>query len=769
MDDCNYDYEKQVQEKLDMAMPWVGLYIAAASTVCTLAMAADVINGFRLKKLWFPSKFFSLNAASLTVLAVATKLPVDLNTNMLNPTDAFAKYTSLIFLITSLANFMTSLGSMNDREILANVVALFIFVITVAGNVCIQLIELHEFIEFCIHLSIMFSTIFLLLLLTTTVSLAVAVPNIKRSLELKYQEKHRACLKETEASKRRERIRIYDQREDMMKYLVMAETSSPQFVMARSVVCSSAASTFMFAAIVYAIVILTEAYIIQKYPQKNEKGESPYGYFTAWILYVQCIGVVVGAIAPAFRWLVGVRFKCGTRNRFKMEFSIEDYWNETLVEWRDSFSGLQIQENLCRKYLHDAKWFILTFFIAIQFLVVLLSKMLLLIFAMIMTPFFTCVKELKEPGHDFEEDDDGRNRILSSYVLRLEGEAELPRSVLKNICCQADQLIHRGRNMQPSSLFNLVLRSTNFNGVGQFDSNQYTGLHLQEPPNCWTLPVVTLTSIAIALPNIDKNRVEQLLVSVREGLSLAKIVEKTLVKEDELVNIRKAADICWAGVVLYKKWLEIDLREMSGCSKTTNKLLQKLKKRLEMDVNRACQNSREVLEELSIKAQAIITKFKNEEEDKMMKNPLNWPARVVAANTMYRISRTVLFSSEEEKEVTDEGLFERLSVMIADILAACLTNLPRAINTMCHFSAIERREERVREAFVLVGKTERIIECLQKKEWPLLDHDKAASIDEWRALFGQEIGSPTTSVSASTNGTRTAPVSQEHLGITILR
>lgn len=761
MADCNKDYENQVQDKLDMAMPWVGLYIAAASTVCTLAMAADVVNGFRQKKLWFPSKFFSLNAASLTVLGVATKLPVDLNTYMLNPTDAFAKYTSIIFLITALANFMTSLGSMTDGDILANVVALVIYVITVAGNVCIQLIELHDVIEFCILLSIMFSTIFLLLLLTTIVSLALTAPSIKRSLELKYEEKHRATLKEAGPA------RDY-QREDMMKYLVMAETSSPQFVMARSVVCSSAASTFLFAAIIYAVVILTEAYIIQQYPQKNEKGESPYGYFTAWILYVQCLGVVVGAIAPAFRWLVGVRFKCGKKNRFQMEFKIEDYWNETLVEWRDSFTGLQIQENLCRKYLHDAKWFILTFFIAIQFLVVLLSKILLLLFALIMTPFFTCAKELKEPGHESDDDDDDRYWILSRYVLRLEGEGELPRSVLKNICSQAEQLIQRGREMQPLNVYNLLLKFANFNGVGQFDSNQYTGLHPQEPPNCWTLPVVTLTSIAIALPNVDKNRVKQLLSSVSEGLSLAKIVEKTLVKDDELVNIKKAADICWAGVVLYKQWLEIDLSKMSG----NDHLLQKLKRWLDMDVNRAsleCKNSREVLEQLSIKAQEIIAKFKNEEKDETMKNPLNWPARVVAANSMYRISRTILFSSEEEKEVSDEVLFERLSVIIADILAACLTNLPRAINTMCHFSAIERREERVREAFVLVGKTEKIVEYLQKQEWPLRDLDRAASIDEWRALFQQEIDSPTTSKSASTDGTLSAPVSQEHLGITILR
>ncbi|KAI8531060.1 hypothetical protein RHMOL_Rhmol11G0108100 [Rhododendron molle] len=69
-------------EQFDAPMPWIGVYIAAASLVCSVAMAGDVINGIRQKKLWFPCKFFTMSAASLTVLAVATKLPVDLTTVM---------------------------------------------------------------------------------------------------------------------------------------------------------------------------------------------------------------------------------------------------------------------------------------------------------------------------------------------------------------------------------------------------------------------------------------------------------------------------------------------------------------------------------------------------------------------------------------------------------------------------------------------------------------------------------------------------------------
>ncbi|KAL8456724.1 hypothetical protein ACS0TY_034827 [Phlomoides rotata] len=141
----NNDYDTQIQGVLDKTMPLVARYIAETSTVCTLLMAFDVINGFRLKKLWFPSHFFSLNAASLTVLAVATKLPTDVNTFKLDSSaDALAQYMGIIFMVTTLTNSMTSLGWMSNEKIFSNVTTLLIFVLTVAGNVVIMIIRLHE-------------------------------------------------------------------------------------------------------------------------------------------------------------------------------------------------------------------------------------------------------------------------------------------------------------------------------------------------------------------------------------------------------------------------------------------------------------------------------------------------------------------------------------------------------------------------------------------------------------------------------------------------
>ncbi|KAL8465462.1 hypothetical protein ACS0TY_034822 [Phlomoides rotata] len=719
----------EIEEKLEEAMPWVGGYIAVASVVCTLAIAADAFNGFRSKRLWFPSRYFSLNATTLTLLAVAMKLLTDLNTNMFtSDADWLAKNMSMLFISAAMANFMSYLGSMRDEEILANMVALGILVITVSANVLIQLFLLEDkFIYLYVTIHMLGGTIFMLYLLVKLVAISIMVPTIKRRLETKYQEQHKLVLME-DVLNRRDAFVIDDLRRGMMKYWVMAETSNPQFVMARSLLCTTS--------ICFISAIETVVALLSKYPSMGDKLKSSYKASTLMILVIQGIGVAIGTIAPTLRWFSAVSFKCSAPMNWKSlitAFNIESHWTQILVDYRESFS---IPKGKCRKCLHNTKWFALTFCIRLQIFTLQLDKLFVVFSVLYTSPFFLCFilieRIVNRHSAKVEESIDDMNLNLNSYILLLEGEAELPNRVLKRMCQEASNMIQTGRKKQPQGLVHLLGRFVDFKGVTQFDSDQIPTLHSQEPPNCWMLPVVTLTSIAIALPNIPKHRLKQLLNSVSQGISLVKLVDETLSKNAQLINIRKAADICWVGVELYKKWLDINL------SKTS--------------LN--CTNSREVLRELSIKAEGIITKFKNEEKDPIMENPLNWPAKVVAANSMYRIAHTIFLSYEVQEE-SDEGLFEQLSVMVADILAACLTNLPRVITTMCHRNAIEKRETSVRKAFQLLGETEQVVELVQQREWPHMDHDKAAYIDEWRALFLQK--NDDTSMS-----------SEQHLAVTVV-
>lgn len=545
--------------------------------------------------------------------------------------------------------------------------------------------------------------ILMVLSLATVVSLAITVPATKRRLETTYWEKHRAALREEGLLQRREALGIDERKRYIMKYWVMAATSNPQFVMARSVVCTTSAFICLIA-----LITLPIAYILI---WKRHEGPSVYGSSIEWILYTQTVGVAVGTIAPMLRWFVVVSFKCST-NRLKEEIKIESYWTQTLVELRESFSDLQIGKGKLRKCLHNTKWFAITFCIGLQILIVLLSKLFVFLSAFLMTPFFLCFTHTNKFMKQHSTNSAVASNQLGRYVLLLEGEAELPRTALKNICSEADNMIQIGRTQQPQHLINLVSKFVNFKGVGQFDSNQIPSLYSQEPPNCWTLPIVTLTSIAIAVPHIAEQKGKHLLSSVNEGLSLVKLVEKTLIKDDRHVNIREAADMCWVGVVLYMKWLDIDLvRESLNW-----------------------RNSKEMLLDLAIKSEGMVVEYLNKEERSggMEEDPVNWPARVVAANSMYRISGSVALAIDGEG---DEGVFEQVCVMIADILAACFTNLPNVVTTMCHCNEIEKREESVGKAFVVLGRTEQIVEVVQQQEWPSMDHDRAADIEEWRALF----------------------------------
>ncbi|KAK2977777.1 hypothetical protein RJ640_029973 [Escallonia rubra] len=115
--------------------------------------------------------------------------------------------------------------------------------------------------------------------------------------------------------------------------------------------------------------------------------------------------------------------------------------------------------------------------------------------------------------------------------------------------------------------------------------------------------------------------------------------------------------------------------------------------------------------------------------------PLNWPVKVIAANSMYRISQTLLLQHQDNHQ-SNEELFEKLSVMIADILFACLTNLPGVITRKCFCNAIEKREESVKLAARLLGETEAILNTLQQRELPTLDPNQSfAPYDRRRSLM----------------------------------
>ncbi|KAL0414237.1 UNVERIFIED_CONTAM: hypothetical protein Sradi_1625400 [Sesamum radiatum] len=522
------DDDEYVQTRLNAPMPWIGVYVAAASVACSLAMAADVVYGFRCKKLWFPCKFFSLNATSLTLLAVALKLPVDLTTNMWAVTDRLAKVSSLAFMSTATANFMTSLGSMGDQDIIMSVTALSILVITVFVDVFIQIAEMRSFI----HRHLIFPeevlvAVFMILLLFLLVSSAILVLSTKRYLDGKYQEMHSAVLSQ-ELRDMRE-VTTQGLRTLVKKYWVMAQTSNPQFVIAGSAICTACG---VICALVFLITAEAEIRMILVHKRLVHTA-SVYGNSTTWILIVQSIGVIVGSVAPAFRWCRAVKFRCSSESRnnyfSRDEFKIREYWTERLLQWKGSSSASGIRHHKFRKFVHDTKGLNLDLFMKVQIFIILSSKLILLVSTSLLGPFYLCFRRIKRlriqrriNSLPREADQSGTVAGLRFYALQLDGESTL-----------------------------------------------------SKPPNCWSLPVVTLTSIAISLPRIPRESVDGLISNVRRGLSYAKLTEKCLYNSGDLANIRKAAEI-WAEVELYRKWQGLDLGKLSRESENSKKSLENL-------------------------------------------------------------------------------------------------------------------------------------------------------------------------------------------------
>ncbi|GFZ01174.1 hypothetical protein Acr_14g0008090 [Actinidia rufa] len=485
---------------------------------------------------------------------------------------------------------------------------------------------------------------------TLTLFTALTVPITKKYLDK---------IASDEEPKEVGRLTVEELKEDIIEYWMMAETGSPQFVIARSMTSAASGGICFLTALILAITwikLLLFGYPNRLYFDYNGQmiefvsDQSDYKWSSALIVVIQSLGVGIGTISPVCRWLYAVKFKFsgseGGSKSHEDKFKVEYYWIEKLI------------------------------------VIVVVSKSVHLFTVFLARKFLSCCRYCEGCKKKFKandpEDQRGSKLDLRRFVLHLEGEEELPLQMMKNNSDATDNLIQMGKKKQPKYFTELLKNFTGIKGIAAFDSDHVPALFSEEPPNCWALPVVTLTTIAIALPNIENHMVHQLAI--------------------------------W--------WLDKDLQKISLEGKS----------------------SKENLERLSDMAKNIVT-----------------------ANSMYRITKTILLELESSSDQTDEDLFAQLSAMIADILGACLTNLPRVISMKCSCSAIEKREENVNRAARLLGETEEILEMLQQHELSGLSPDQAAYLHEWRALIKQR--NPSEFVSTPNNDT--ASTGSVELSITI--
>ncbi|KAL6220319.1 hypothetical protein ACLB2K_008075 [Fragaria x ananassa] len=520
---------------------------------------------------------------------------------MPNNHDQLAKLSSSVFICTAMSNSMPSLGAMENEEMFMNVIALGILVITLIVNICIQLATGAIFVFWNELVAIMF---IMFVLLTMLIFSAIAVPTTKNYLEKQYNKRHQLALKEG-ANQIMEAEKL---REALTKHWVMAHTSSPQFVLGRSVICTASGAFCLLSAMFLAVVMLRTF-----------------------------------VMTSSFKWFMAINFKCPKRGSIsvKKEFEIEKYWIQGLLGLKKHPLTLRIKRRRYRKLAYEARNMLVDICIAMQKGIVLVR-----------------------------------------------------------------------RKEEPENLLKLLQKSTfsqSFKGLAEFDSDQVPSLDSEEPPNCWALPVVTLTSIALALSSNNSCSIEMLVDGLNQGLMYINAIDDHLDHKSDLTNTRKAANIVWLQVDLYHTWLDVDLKNLSLLGKSP----------------------REVLKELAETAKSRFEESKRKRRDKfgcvMDVSPSKWSVKELASNSMHRICQTLLLN-----QTCDDRLFEALVVMISDIVGACLTNSQKVIAMKCFNSKIEEREATVRHAVHTLGKTEMILEIVNKGIPPDLDPQRMGCIDKWR-------------------------------------
>ncbi|KAM0054114.1 hypothetical protein Hdeb2414_s0006g00191401 [Helianthus debilis subsp. tardiflorus] len=522
----------------------------------------------------------------------------------------------------------------------------------------------------------------ILLLLIIMIASSITIPTFKEVLESKYRATNKISL--TGQRLQHDQMSTVEKlRQHVRRYWVMGETGSPQFVMASNPLSTASA---VICVIVLVINFFTVLYSVIDHsdflgPLFDGSSPSPYKWSTTLIIITQSIGVVVGIIAPICRAFSVFSFKLRTKwnKNYFMFFKVEKYWIQKLRVWKQSPVPIPSRNRRSRSLVYSSRNLFLSFSIGLQKAIVILCKLIWLIVTVVPAFVVCCFTSLNTSRTDDTNED------ISKYVLQIDDGKELAEKTLKGISKSMNSFISKAEKEQNNNLLELLDKFNEFEGVQIFDTDHVQSLLPAEFVNSWSLPIVTLTCIAVSIPKIRKDAVESLLRSVGEGLSFTHLVEESLNCSSEYVNLRKASMSLWHEVEYKCKWLDNPLSKYVFNGK----------------------NATEIVKFFSDKAKEIVTEILASNDREQPENP---PNELIAANSMYPITQTILFRFESNTEpVTKKKLFSHLESMIADIFCACFTNLPRVITMRCHESVIEKREASVKVAAKLFGKTAKIM------------------------------------------------------------
>ncbi|PWA90777.1 hypothetical protein CTI12_AA094620 [Artemisia annua] len=520
-------------------------------------------------------------------------------------------------------------------------------------------------------------------------------------LESKYQEKHEIALR---APQQAELLTVDNLKQRVINYGILARTGSPQLMTICSATCS--ASTVICVSISSLHVTIGLYNLIRKSSFKAY--DSDYKWSILVIFVIQSIGITLGSIVLCYRFYAPLLFKPSTEGIRKLIkfYEVESYWTHTLSDWKQNRLYSSSNPNF-KIVFYKLQILGLTLLTLSQKAIVTTCKAIRIIPVLIsicVSYFIDCVHRfvfrfkswlVSLFGIQLHRQPEP-NRDIRQYVLQPQDGMEVGDTTLYYIFKGVERSIQNAEKQQPSKLMKLLENFRDFEGVIKFDS-LLQSLPGVDYPNCWSLPVVTLATIALSLHRIQPSTLKNFLNEVSEGLVYVKLVEKSLNNNDELVSVQKAAERLWPEVEVYHKWLGNNLQDPDFRVKT----------------------AKQIVERFNEKARNMETVVGSTTD--------------ICADSMRRVTQTILLF-DNINEVSQEELFEELSSMISEILAACLTNLPEVITMKCSTSAIEKREESVHAAATLLGKTSEIINTLSDRVPASLINNpgELPFIDKWR-------------------------------------
>ena len=175
------------------------------------------------------------------------------------------------------------------------------------------------------------------------------------------------------------------------------------------------------------------------------------------------------------------------------------------------------------------------------------------------------------------------------------------------------------------------------------------------------------------------------------------------------MNAGTAADLIWTSVHIDNRWLDEQLivkREESGTKALLERLRRQANERIHWFMERSTQGLEKIHEV----------------------NPREWPEIMLAAVCMERVCGSILGQYEGD----NRKLAEWVRLLIADILGACLTNLPQCVINACFCYKEEMRGNSVEDAARVLAEADEVLRLLIDPELAVLWPEERQQIGSWK-------------------------------------